>query len=71
MLLPPALGSSPHPPVSVYGTGWYHTIAAFLDSPFTGFATIIRYGEMGWFRILWLKYIRIDNQRLRLVLQND
>ena len=32
MLLPPALGFSPHPPVSVYGTGMYHTIAAFLDS---------------------------------------
>ena len=30
--LPPALGFSPHPPVSVYGTGTYHTIAAFLDS---------------------------------------
>ena len=32
MLLPPALGFSPHPPVSVCGTGMYHTIAAFLDS---------------------------------------
>ena len=32
MLLPPALGSSPHPPVSVYGTGMHHAIAAFLDS---------------------------------------
>ena len=32
MLLPPALGFSPHLPVSVYGTGTYHTIAAFLDS---------------------------------------
>ncbi len=31
MLLPPALGFSPHLPVSVYGTGTYHTIAAFLD----------------------------------------
>ena len=30
-LLPPALGSSPHPPVSVYGTGPLYTIAAFLD----------------------------------------
>ena len=27
-----ALGFSPHPPVSVYGTGPYKTIAAFLDS---------------------------------------
>ena len=31
-LLPSALGFSPHPPVSVYGTGTYGTIAAFLDS---------------------------------------
>ena len=31
-LLPPALGFSPHPPVSVYGTGTYEAIAAFLDS---------------------------------------
>ena len=30
-LLPPALGSSPHPPVSDYGTGPLYTIAAFLD----------------------------------------
>ena len=32
MLLPPVLGFSPHLPVSVYGTGTYHTIAAFLDT---------------------------------------
>ena len=32
MLLPPALGFSPHLPVSVYGTGTVYTIAAFLDS---------------------------------------
>ena len=32
MLLPPALGFSPHPPVSVFGTGMYDAIAAFLDS---------------------------------------
>ena len=31
-LLPSACGFSPHLPVSVYGTGTYHTIAAFLDS---------------------------------------
>ena len=31
MLLPSALGFSPHPPVSVYGTGTVQTIAAFLD----------------------------------------
>ena len=29
---PSALGFSPHPPVSVCGTGTYKTIAAFLDS---------------------------------------
>ena len=40
-LLPPALGSSPHPPVSVYGTGTYGTIAAFLDSWPTRFATFV------------------------------
>ena len=32
MLLPPALGFSPHPPVSVSGTGIYSSIAAFLGS---------------------------------------
>ena len=32
MLLPPALGFSPHPPVSVCGTGAWHAIAAFLGS---------------------------------------
>ena len=40
-LLPPALGFSPHPPVSVYGTGTYETIAAFLGSQLTCFATLI------------------------------
>ena len=40
-LLPPALGFSPHPPVSVYGTGTYGTIAAFLGSQLTCFATFI------------------------------
>ena len=40
-LLPPALGFSPHPPVSVYGTGTYGTIAAFLDSMYPDFATFI------------------------------
>ena len=30
MLLPPALGFSPHPPVSVFGTGMIKSIAAFL-----------------------------------------
>ena len=38
-LLPPALGFSPHPPVSVYGTGTHGAIAAFLDGCFARFAT--------------------------------
>ena len=42
MLLPPALGSSPHPPVSVYGTGLYGTIAAFPDSRLSHFPTCVR-----------------------------
>ena len=42
MLLPPALGFSPHPPVSVYGTGTHETIAAFLGTWLTRFATLIR-----------------------------
>ena len=41
ILLPPALGFSPHPPVSVYGTGTYGAIAAFLDSMYPDFATCI------------------------------
>ena len=40
MLLPSALGSSPYPPVSVYGTGPWHSIAAFPDSHSAGFATL-------------------------------
>ena len=39
MLLPSALGSSPHPPVSVYGTGTVYTIAAFLGTWLTCFPT--------------------------------
>ena len=42
MLLPSALGFSPHPPVSVYGTGLIDAIVAFLDSRFMCFATILR-----------------------------
>ena len=42
MLLPPALGSSPHPPVSVCGTGPHRAIAAFLDGMSALFATILR-----------------------------
>ena len=42
MLLPSALGFSPHPPVSVYGTGVYEAIAAFLGTWLTCFATLVR-----------------------------
>ena len=41
ILLPPALGFSPHPPVSVYGTGTYKAIADFLGTGLTCFATFI------------------------------
>ena len=40
ILLPSALGSSPHPPVSVYGTGTIRTIAAFLDTAPANFLTL-------------------------------
>ena len=40
MLLPPALGFSPHPPVSVYGTGFVYTIAAFLGTWLMSFTTL-------------------------------
>ena len=39
MLLPSALGFSPHPPVSVYGTGTVQTIAAFLGTEPAHFPT--------------------------------
>ena len=42
MLLPSALGFSPHPPVSVYGTGMCYTIAAFLGTWLTCFPTFVR-----------------------------
>ena len=42
MLLPSALGFSPHPPVSVYGTGYVYAIVAFLDSHISRFTTILR-----------------------------
>ena len=41
MLLPSALGFSPHPPVSVYGTGILQTIAAFLDGLDSGASLLI------------------------------
>ena len=40
MLLPSALGSSPHLPVSVCGTGTVWAIAAFLDARLTCFPTL-------------------------------
>ena len=45
MLLPSALGFSPHPPVSVYGTGLSKTIAAFLDAWLIHFPTLVRYAS--------------------------
>ena len=51
MLLPSALGFSPHPPVSVYGTGTIQTIAAFLDAWLTHFPTSFRYASR--LRIAW------------------
>ena len=39
MLLPSALGFSPHPPVSVYGTGIVYAIAAFLGTTSACFTT--------------------------------
>ena len=42
MLLPSALGFSPHPPVSVYGTGYVYAIVAFLGSHIWCFATNLR-----------------------------
>ena len=42
MLPPPALGSSPHPPVSVCGTGARRTIAAFPGTRPARFATSLR-----------------------------
>ena len=42
MLLPSALGFSPHPPVSVYGTGDGYTIAAFPGTKSACFPTLVR-----------------------------
>ena len=41
MLLPSALGFSPHPPVSDYGTGSYRAIADFLDGMDSGTSLLI------------------------------
>ena len=52
MLLPPALGSSPHPPVSVYGTGPRSAIVAFLDGWLLCFPTFLRSASRLCF-IIW------------------
>ena len=53
ILLPPALGFSPHPPVSVYGTGLSKTIAAFLDAWLTHFPTLnsVRITSSRWLAV--------------------
>ena len=51
MLLPSALGFSPHLPVSVYGTGTVQTIAAFLGSRLTRFPTLFRSTSRLWIMI--------------------
>ena len=59
MLLPPALGFSPHLPVSVCGTGTYNTIAAFLDGSLTDFPTNFRYASripLVWWVFLPYRY---------------
>ena len=48
MLLPSALGFSPRPPVSVYGTGAVRAIAAFLGTPSPRFATLVRSASRAW-----------------------
>ena len=57
MLLPSALGFSPHPPVSVYGTGRMKTIAAFLDSCHACFATKVRSASRLWIDVRFFLYI--------------
>ena len=61
MLLPSALGFSPHPPVSVYGTGTIRTIAAFLDAWLTYFPT--RFRSASRLRIA-LRFFLQDSPRL-------
>ena len=59
MLLPPALGFSPHLPVSVCGTGTYNTIAAFLDGSLSDFPTKFRYASrfpFAWWVFLPYRY---------------
>ena len=51
-LLPSALGFSPHPPVSVYGTGTYHAIAAFLGSVDSG-TSLLLFRSASHFILVW------------------
>ena len=51
-LLPSALGFSPHPPVSVYGTGTYHAIAAFLGSVDSGTSLLV-FRSASHFILVW------------------
>ncbi len=51
-LLPSALGFSPHLPVSVYGTGTYKTIAAFLDS-MDSETSLLKFRSSSYFRNGW------------------
>ena len=59
MLLPSALGFSPHPPVSVYGTGTLQTIAAFLGAGSPLFATLFRSAS----RVLFLRGVCLPDHR--------
>ena len=59
MLLPSALGFSPHPPVSVYGTGTLQTIAAFLGAGSPLFATLFRSAS----RVLFLRGFCLPDHR--------
>ena len=54
---PVGLGFSPHPPVSVYGTGMIQTIAAFLDAWLTHFPTLFRSASRLWIDVRICQYI--------------
>ena len=57
-LLPSALGSSPHLPVSVCGTGAINTIAAFLDTHHSLSPTFVRSSQRLPFAHMDLPYAR-------------
>ena len=56
MLLPSTLGFSPHPPVSVYGTGMMQTIAAFLDGVDSE-ASLLLFRSPSHFRNRWWLFL--------------